>query len=464
MAEKSNPNLSTSTTGSLDLSGDADMKMAKKVITALTTDIVAIIQHEISGILDLARSKGLIGEGMYSKYRREKHDPKEVAREFLEAVEGQFMMDSSKFDALLEIFESTPPLESISKRIREEIAAEAATSKECDSDVFSSHLSMSTSTSTLPAAGAVFDSPLPQDVAPQQIQSSEKIEFVTGNILAQRSNPEALESRSSNFRKFSTQAGYDDKSESVKHPEGGATEERATDHAISPVPSVVPYSFYQQAEIMIKKEKNKAQTFMQKSADALRQVTADLDFAPDFNSEVQDTSNNYQKYMIGVEKKEIEMEELKDNYEKKLEELTAKYKEKIRNKDEQAEKKGNKIEELKCEYEKSMEKLLEEIKQLQYQGNIRDSNFKIQTMTMTVESSKEVAKLKDEILNQTDVILNQTDVIAKLRDELNQNKLEEKDMEIRRLKEIVANLQQPDTKSAESARKRLMEATGEHSQ
>ena len=85
MAEKSNPNLSTSTrdsTGSLDLSGDADMKMAKKVITALTTDIVAIIQHEISGILDLARSKGLIGEGMYSKYRSEKHDPKDVARNF----------------------------------------------------------------------------------------------------------------------------------------------------------------------------------------------------------------------------------------------------------------------------------------------------------------------------------------------------------------------------------------------
>ena len=447
MAEKSNPNLSTSTTGSLDLSGDADMKMAKKVITALTTDIVAIIQHEISGILDLARSKGLIGEGMYSKYRREKHDPKEVAREFLEAVEGQFMMDSSKFDTLLEIFESTPPLEIISKRIQEEIAAEAATSKECDSDVFSSHQSMSTSTSTLPAAGAVFDSPLPQDVAPytsQQIQSSEKIEFVTGNILAQRSNPEALESGSSNFRKFSTQAGYDDKSESVKHPEGGATEERATDHAISPVPSVVPYSFYQQAETMIKKEKNKAKTFMQKSADALRQVTADLDFAPDFNSEVQDTSNNYQKYMIGVEKKETEMEELKDTYEKKLEKLKTKYKGKI---DEQAEKMGNEIE-LKCEYEKSMKKLLEEIKQLKDQGNIRDSNFKIQTMTMTVEYSKEVAKLKDEIMSQTDVI-------AKLRDELNQNKLKEKGREIEilkeKLKEREDNLQKTDTKSAESA-------------
>ena len=443
MAEKSNPNLSTSTTGSLDLSGNADMKMAKKVITELTTDIVAIIQHEISGILDLARSKGLIGEGMYSKYRREKHDPKEVAREFLEAVEGQFMMDSSKFDTLLEIFESTPPLEIISKRIQEEIAAEAATSKECDSDVFSSHQSMSTSTSTLPAVGAVFDSPLTQDVAPytsQQIQSSEKIEFVTGNILAQRSNPEALESGSSNFRKFSTQAGYDDKSESVKHPEGGATEERATDHAISPVPSVVPYSFYQQAETMIKKEKNKAKTFMQKSADALRQVTADLDFAPDFNSEVQDTSNNYQKYMIGVEKKETEMEELKDNYEKKLEKLKAKYKEKIRNKDEQAEKKGNEIEDLKCEYEKSMEKLLEEIKQLKDQGNIRDSNFKIQTMSMTLEYSKEVAKL---------------------RDELHQYKLKEKDWEIRILKE---RLEKTDTKSAESARQRPMEATGEHSQ
>ena len=99
-------------------------------------------------------------------FSREKHDPKEVAIEFLEAVEGQFMMDSSKFETLLEIFEST-------------IAAEAETSKECDSDVFSSHLPMSTSTSTLPAAGAVFDSPLPQDVAPhtsQQIQSSEKIE------------------------------------------------------------------------------------------------------------------------------------------------------------------------------------------------------------------------------------------------------------------------------------------------
>ena len=276
---------------------------------------------------------------------------------------------------------------------------------------------------------------------------------MTGNLLAQWSNSEALESGSSNFRKLSTQAGYDDKSEPVKHPEGGATEERATDHAISPVPSDVPYSFYQQAETMIKKEKNEAQTFMQKSADALRQVTADLDFAPDFNSEVQDTSNNYQKYMIGVEKKEIEMEELKDNYEKKLEKLREKYKEKIRNKDE---KKGNEIEELKCEYEKSMEKLLGEIKQLQDQGNIRDSNFKIQTMTMTVEYSKEVAKLKDEILNQTGVI-------AKLRDELNLNKLKEKDMEIRILKEKL-DILQTDTKSAESARKRLMEATGEHSQ
>ena len=413
MAEKSNLNLSTSTrdsTGSLDLSGDADMKMAKKVITAFPTDIVAIIQHEISGILDLARSKGLIGEGMYSKYGREKHDPKEVAREFLEAVEGQFMMDSSKFDTLLEIFESTPPLEIISKRIREEIAAEAATSKECDSDVFSSHLSMSTSTSTLPAAGAVFDSPLPQDVAPytsQQVQSSEKIEFVTGNILAQRSNSEANESGPSNIRKFSAQAGYDDISESVKHSEGGATEERATDHAISPVPSVVSYSFYQQAETMIKKEKSKAKTFMQKSADALRQVNADLDFAPDFNSEVQDTSNNYQKYMIGVEKKEAEMEELKDTYEKKLEKLKAKYKEKIRNKHEQAERMGNEIEEVKCEYEKSMKKLLEEIKQLKDQGNIRDSNFKIQTMSMTLEYSKEVAKLKDEIMKLTDVIANE---------------------------------------------------------
>ena len=381
MAEKSNPNLSTSTrdsTGSLDLSGDADMKMAKKVITALTTDIVAIIQHEI--------------------------------------------------------------------------AAEAATSKECDSDAFSSHLLMSTS--TLPAAGAVFDSPLPQDVAPytsQQVQSSEKIEFVTGNIVAQQRNSEANESGSSNIRKFSAQAGYDDISESVKHPEGGATEERAADHAISPVPSVMPYSFYQQAETMIKKEKSKAKTFMQKSADALRQVNADLDFAPDFNSEVQDTSNNYQKYMIGVKKKEAEMEELKDTYEKNLEKLKAKYKEKIRNKHERAEKMGNEIEEVKCEYEKSMKKLLEEIKQLTDQGNIRDSNFKIQTMTMIVEYSKEVAKLKDETFELTDVI-------AKLRDELNQNKLKEKYREIRILR---SSLQHIDIKSAYSARKRPMEATAE---
>ena len=336
-------------------------------------------------------------------------------------------MDSSKFDTLLEIFESTPTLEIIPKRIREEIAAEAATSKECDSDAFSSHLSMSTS--TLPAAGAVFDSPLPQDVAPytsQQVQSSEKIEFVTGNIAAQRRNSEANESGSSNIRKFSAQAGYDDISESVKHPEGGATEERAADHAISPVPSVMSYSFYQLAETMIKKEKSKAKTFMQKSADALRQVNADLDFAPDFNSEVQDTSNNYQKYMIGVEKKETEMEELKDTYEKKVEKLRAEYKEKIRK---QAEKMGNEIEEVKCEYEISMKKLLEEIKQLKDQGNIRDSNFKIQTMSMTLEYSKEVAKLKDEIMKLT------------------------KDREIRILKERLNNLQRTDTKSVESARK-----------
>ena len=50
MAGMSSHSLSTkSNSADFDLPTDPDMKLAKKVVTAMTTDIVGIIQHDIKG-------------------------------------------------------------------------------------------------------------------------------------------------------------------------------------------------------------------------------------------------------------------------------------------------------------------------------------------------------------------------------------------------------------------------------
>ena len=412
----------------------------------------------LNNILDSARGKSFIGEGLYSKQLSEKYTNKDVAREFLENAVSRFMMGSSEFDAFLEIFDSTPSLEIVSKRIREALAAETSGSKDCDSDVITS---FSSSSYTSLVTGGGFDSALPQGMAPypsQQEPSSEKKEVVTGNVMAKLSVTEGHESGTFTVRTFSAQRGYSEESEPGKHVEERSIE--AVDRTATSVPNIKPYSSYDQVQRMIRSEKDEAKVFVQRSVDALRQVKEDLqdaDYSPNFSSEVQDTSKNYQKYMVGVEKKEAEIEELRETYEKKLEML-------LKDKDEQVEQEK---EDLRCEYEKNMEKLFDEIKQLKDQTNIRDSNFKMQVMAMTIEYSNKMAKLKDEKLELKDEISKLKDEIFKLKDtnsslmgELNQSKLDDRD---RKIKELEERLQQHETdiKTDQSPMKRLME-TGEH--
>ena len=420
-----------------DFPADPDMKLARKVITALTSDIVGTIQHEISNILDSARGKSLIGDGLYSKLS-EKYSNKDLAREFLEAAVCRFTMERSEFDTFLEIFDNTPSLEIVSKKIRRALA-EASGNQDSNPDA-------STPSFTISGAGGL-DSALPRGIpyASQRESSSKKNEVVTWNEMAKQDVTEARESGTSTVQTFSTQTEYYEESEPGKNIEASSIE--AEDDTATSVQSIMP-SYYDRAQRMIRTEKDEAELYMQKSAHALRHVKEDLqyaDFAPKFNSEVQDTGKNYQTYIANVGKKEAELEELKKTYEKGLQKFKAKHKEKLKDRDEQMEQDKD---DLKCKYEKDMEKLMDEIKELKKQANIRDSS--LQTMTITIEYSNKVAKLKDEISGLKDEISSQKDTISGLMKKVNQSILHDKD---RKLDEKDRKLDEKDRKLDEKDRK-----------
>ncbi len=137
-----------------DFPPDFKMISARKVVSSMKSNITGVLASEIRRLLDVARTQNLIGE-VFVENSVTKTD-REAATEFLDNCMSLFLVDSSKFDVMLEVIRSSDYCRVVADKIEENFQIEMQKAQK-NSHSYPGTVNEATSRSGLPA-GSSFDS------------------------------------------------------------------------------------------------------------------------------------------------------------------------------------------------------------------------------------------------------------------------------------------------------------------
>ena len=378
---------------SSDVSEEYDMVIAKKATETLTSEIVAVLHTEIGAVLDKARGHQLIGPEMYSE-NINSSDSKQVARKFLEVAMGHCYFDSSKWPKLLSIFEEIPSLDVISVNLKAKMRELAK--------------------APLHSISVASDTPSSKDYDRFSSVSS------------------TTSSGMSSFKQDSSQ-------ELLTHPlqlkntlKGGSTDE---ENQVSSSEIQEPHIFldkgrrsFKTVTAEIETIKRATRTFEQVKGTDFSEGPSEVKEASESLQTDMKDSTKYEVYLALMKKRQKEMDELEEKYDKERQELKRKYET-----NEESASLIKEEEDLKSKYSRDAQQYAEVGQLLEDHVQLQTDKSKVITLQVAIQYEKKINELNKEIGSLKDIIASQKDDIAQLR-------LSMKDQEVQELRKEIEHL------------------------
>ncbi len=417
----SNPDLPSAPPGSSDSIDTQeelyDFGIVKKAVGTLTSDIVTVLHPELGSVLDQAKGMGLIGQEMYGQYK-EGSDSKKVARNFLEIAVAQCSMDHSKLKMFFQIFDVTPSLEIISKKIQQEMRRLEKLALEPKDNA----VSVPSDSFTQP------QQPCPRQSSTRSSEGSLKSmksdDFDSAGIQEQSSNSSF---KYAAFRNFPN------------------AEENTEEHGIldsASMPVAEPEEVFARGRQVFRNVRDKVQMKIKTTNNTYQQVKEALpqgdsaQMTPNLKevSEklalgMQVTGKYYDTYMTITQNKQIEIDELEKKYDREFQELKKKHETKAEEVSKSEQVKEEK--DLKSKYSKDAMKFAEDGQLLEDQVTLQSETSSVEILQVKIEYEKKINELSSKLNHE---IHSLKDEIASLKDTITELKLREKEKEAEQLR------------------------------